>query len=310
MRLPSVARFRQHVFLVAVNAVVLPMIACFLGFVCKRSRSPWLRKRIGVWLNRMLGEHFSQLVEPPDSQSPAAVAHEFSNVTILGCMRYAIHGPEDDLFEQNITVTIVRTADAVIVYNPIPLSKAQMREHLPDAAHYWIVLPSRYHHLYVDPYLDFLPPERVTVVGSVQAGLRHNPPLSVRHGSALNVPGVQVLETSILMEEYNLVVPLHEGGSLLLVGHLFQCGSMAFGRFRRRHWALRALESVLEYLDDFDAGGCLDLFFWAHLTDANDSEESIEALRALEGVRGVVCSHGGLCATEPKELLAKQLAWG
>ena len=134
MRLPSVARFRQHVFLVAVNAVVLPMIACFLGFVCKRSRSPWLRKRIGVFLNRMLGEHFSQLVEPPDSQSPAAVAHEFSNVTILGCMRYAIHGPEDDLFEQNITVTIVRTADAVIVYNPIPLSKAQMREHLPDAA--------------------------------------------------------------------------------------------------------------------------------------------------------------------------------
>ena len=102
----------------------------------------------------------SQLVEPPDSQSPAAVAHEFSNVAILGVAAHPIHGPEDDLFEQNITVTIVRTADAVIVYNPIPLSKAQMREHLPDAAHYWIVLPSRYHHLYVDPYLDFLPPGR------------------------------------------------------------------------------------------------------------------------------------------------------
>ena len=66
MRLPSMARFRQHVFLVVLNAVVLPMIACFLGFVCKRSRSPWLRKRIGVFLNRMLGEHFSQLVEPPN----------------------------------------------------------------------------------------------------------------------------------------------------------------------------------------------------------------------------------------------------
>ena len=95
------------------------------------------------------------------------VAHELGNVTIMECMRYAVHGDDDDLFEQNITMTIVRLQDDdegqhIIVYHPIPLSRVQMRQHVLSEApgvQYWIVLPCMFHHLFVDEYLALLPRE-------------------------------------------------------------------------------------------------------------------------------------------------------
>ncbi len=297
--------------LVLIHGVRNAVAASLLGRVCKYSRSPRLRRRIGEWLHHNIGEHFAKLAPSPKT-SPAVVVHALGNVTIMEATRYSVHADDDDVFEQNLTMTIVRMDDHVIVYNPIPLSSEQLRQHVwseAAATQYWVVLPSVYHHLYADGYLAFLPRERVTVVGAVSAGKRHVPPLCVLPASALRVPGVRVLTTSIVGEEINLVIP-HQGyGTLLLVCHLFQCRGMAHFRFRERQWALRALEAVIKVVDAFDDRGCLDLFFWAHMTDAADCEDSFRALRALEGVVGVVCAHGGMCDFELRELFTRQLSW-
>lgn len=306
----------RRAWLVLVFGMFNTAVASLLGYVCKHSRSPWLRRRIGTWLNRKVGEHFAQQITAPRTSS-ARVVHRFGpNTTLLQCKRYGVHANDDDIFEQSITMTVVRSGEHVLVYNPIPLSTAQLREHVlttSPSTHYHIVLPSVYHHMFVDAYLDVLPRERVSLVGSTKAGLRHNPPLSVQPASTLRMPRVQVFETSRVSEEISLLVPLSpegcSGGALLLVCHLFQCDDMVQMRFVSRHWALRLLERAFKWISGFHDGGGLDLLFTAHLTDADDCIEAIRAMRDLEGVSGIVCAHGGLCSVEPRQLLRRHLSW-
>ena len=68
-------------------------------------------------------------------------------------------------------------------------------------------------------------------------------------------------------------------------------------------------EECFKMVDAFDERGCLDHWFWAHLTDADESAESFRSLCALEDVAAVICSYGGLCTAEPREFLRRQLAW-
>lgn len=310
------ARLRCRLAIVLVFVIFNTCIVSAFGFICKYSRSPRLRQLIGAQMNYLLGEHLSHNVTKPTT-SPAVVAHQLGNATVMECWRYRVHGDDDDLTEQNLTMTIVRIEDNVIVYNPIPLSRKQMEEHVLDeaACRYFIVLPSAYHHLFVDAYVAFLPPGRVEVVGAVLAGQRHDSPLHVHPPShLLSVPNVQVLRSSSVADEINVVVPLRNdgdsnGGSLLLVCHLLECRCMVQARFRSRHWALRAVEWAMEKVSAFDEGGGIDLFFWAHMTDANDCMDSIKAMLSLEDLVGVVCSHGGLCGSEPREMLRRHLSW-
>ena len=144
---------------------------CLLGIVCKYSRSLWLRKLVGTMLHNNISDHMGNYSKYSEIATPTVVvAHGLgTNVSILQCERRGCNGDIDDIFEQDITMTVIHLKGHVIVYNPIPLSAVQMREHVSrDAVHYWIVLPAVYHHIYVDAYVAALPADRISVVGSVR----------------------------------------------------------------------------------------------------------------------------------------------
>jgi hypothetical protein len=96
------------------------------------------------------------------------------NIRVISAMRPRVYGSHDVWFEQNLTMSIVYDEKYIFLYNPNHLKKKHIRALFTNEIgnrKFVIVLTHRFHHLYIDRYIDVL--KDVQITGSKRAYERH-----------------------------------------------------------------------------------------------------------------------------------------